>query len=147
MELTSDVFEDGEQIPENYTCNGDNINPPLSIGGIPDETESLALIVTDPDAPAGTWTHWVVFNIPPDVDEIGENSIPNEALQGVNDFGEITWGGPCPSSGEHHYIFSVYALDTMLQLPEGADRQAVESAMEAHILDQAELMGVYTKTD
>jgi len=145
MDLTSDAFENEESIPKQYTCNGQNINPPLSIGGIPVETESLSIIVTDPDAPAGTWTHWIVFNMPPDIDEIDENSVPDDSLQGVNDFGNIAWGGPCPSSGAHHYIFTVYALDIMLDLPEGADRQAVEAAMEGHIVEQAELACLYAK--
>ena len=146
MDLTSDSFENDQTIPSPYTCDGDNINPPLSIGGIPDEAESLALTVTDPDAPEGTWTHWVVFNIPPDSDEIDEDSIPQSALHGVNDFGNMKWGGPCPASGEHQYIFKIYALDTMLDLPAGADREALESAMEGHILDQAQLAGKYSRT-
>ena len=145
MDITSDSFEDNQSIPSQYTCDGGDVNPPLSIGGIPEETESLALIVTDPDAPAGTWSHWIVFNIPPDADEIDEDSIPPDAAQGVNDFGNMSWGGPCPSEGEHHYVFTVYALDTMLDLPEGADRQAVEGAMEGHIIEQAELIGVYSR--
>lgn len=145
MDLTSDSFENGQHIPAPYTCDGDNINPPLSIGGIPEEAESLAVTVTDPDAPEGTWTQWVVFNIPPDEDEIDEDSVPDDALKGVNDGGTMNWSGPCPSEGEHHYVFKVYALDTMLDLPEGANREALESAMEGHIIDQAQLVGTYSR--
>ncbi|MBI4137085.1 YbhB/YbcL family Raf kinase inhibitor-like protein [Candidatus Roizmanbacteria bacterium] len=145
MDLTSDSFENNQTIPSPYTCDGEGINPPLSIGGIPEETESLALTVTDPDAPAGTWTHWVVFNIPPDTDEIDEDSVPDNSLQGVNDSGNMKYGPPCPPSGEHRYVFHVYALDTMLDLPAGADREALESAMEGHILEQAQLVGNYSR--
>jgi len=146
MDLTSDSFENEQKIPSQYTCDGENVNPPLSIGGVPEETESLALTVTDPDAPAGTWTHWVIFNMPLDTDEIDEDSTPQDALHGVNDFGNMKWGGPCPPSGEHRYVFKAYALDTMLDLPAGANREALESAMEGHILDQAELVGKYSRT-
>ena len=145
MDLTSDAFDTNQTIPSQYSCDGDDVNPPLSIAGIPDEAESLALIVTDPDAPAGIWTHWIVFNIPPGSDEIDEDNMPDGAVQGVNDFGNTNWGGPCPGSGEHRYSFKVYALDMMLVLPEGANREAVESAMDGHILDQTELIGLYSR--
>jgi hypothetical protein len=145
MDLTSDFFEDGEALSQQFTCDGENVNPPLSISGVPEETETLAIIVTDPDAPAGIWSHWIVFNISPDTDELDENSVPTGASQGVNDFGNMGWGGPCPSEGEHHYVFTLYALDSDLDLPEGADREAVIAAMEGHILEQAELTGVYSR--
>lgn len=143
MKLTSPAFEAKEMIPKKYTCQGQDINPPLIIEQVPDEAESLALIVEDPDAPAGTWIHWVVYSIPV-IDQIKENSVPG--TQGKNDFDKLDYGGPCPPSGVHRYFYRLYALDTTLDLEEGIDKDTLVNAMEDHILDQAELVGRFGKS-
>jgi Raf kinase inhibitor-like YbhB/YbcL family protein len=142
LKLTSPVFENNGDIPSRYTCQGDNINPPLDIEGVPADAKSLVLIVDDPDAPMGIWVHWVVWNIKP-TDKIKEDSAPG--VQGVNDFGKQDYGGPCPPSGKHRYFFKLYALDTELDLDEGAHKKDVEGAMKGHILDKAEIVGLYEK--
>ncbi len=142
MKLTSPEFENGKMIPRKFTCEGDDINPTLIIEDIPAGTKSLALIVDDPDAPMGTGVHWVSFNIPV-VSQIDEDRIPGK--QGINDFGRNDYGGPCPPSGTHRYFFKIYALDTVLDLNEGINKQALEDAMEDHILNKAELIGLYKK--
>ena len=142
MKLTSPKFGNGNNIPREFTCEGDNINPRLIIEAIPAGTKSLALIVDDPDAPMGTWVHWVIFNIPV-VSRIDEDSIPGK--QGINDFGRKDYGGPCPPSGTHRYFFKLYALDTVLNLNEGINKEALEEAVGSHILDKAELIGLYKK--
>lgn len=144
MKLTSPVFNQEEQIPEEYTCDGANISPPLTVADVPGKARSLVLTVDDPDAPAGTWTHWLVWNIDPNTQEILEDTTPDEGVVGVNDFKKVEYGGPCPPSGTHRYVFKVYALDVMLDLEEGADRGELEEAMEDHVLDSAELVGLYT---
>ncbi|RZN37886.1 MAG: YbhB/YbcL family Raf kinase inhibitor-like protein [Methanophagales archaeon ANME-1-THS] len=143
MRLTSPDFEPGAVIPKRFTCDGNNINPTLIIEGIPAETKSLALIIEDPDAPRGTFVHWVVYNIPV-VSRIDENSIPG--TQGLNDFRKMDYGGPCPPSGTHRYVFKLYALDVELALAGGVDKNALEDAMQGHILDAAELLGRYTRS-
>ena len=147
MKLTSAVFTQEEQIPEEYSCDGKNVNPPLTIAEVPPGAKSLGLVVEDPDAPSGTWSHWLVWNIKPETLEIMEDSVPEAAVQGVNDFKEIGYGGPCPPSGTHRYIFRLYALDATLNLNEGADRGELEEALEEHILDSTELVGLYTKDE
>lgn len=142
LDLTSSAFRNGQTIPRKYTCEGDDVNPPLDIGGIPEEAKSLALIVEDPDAPMGTWVHWLVWNIPV-IHCIRENEIPGD--QGLNDFGRNTYGGPCPPSGTHRYLFKIYALDDLLDLPEGSLRRDIEEAMSDHILAFGELEGRYKK--
>jgi Raf kinase inhibitor-like YbhB/YbcL family protein len=145
--LSSSAFNDGEPIPEPYGYTEDNINPPLSIGGIPDETESLALIMDDPDAmePAGKiWDHWVVWNIDPSTNEIPEDWTVTSATEGENDYEEPGYGGPNPPDREHTYYFKLYALDTSLDLDAGSKKEDLESAMKGHILDEAELTGTYT---
>ena len=142
MDVMSPEFENGKNIPGKFTCDGDDINPTLIIEDIPAGTKSLALIVDDPDAPMGTWVHWVSFNIPV-VSRIDEDSIPGK--QGINDFGRKGYGGPCPPSGTHRYFFKLYALDNVLDLNEGIKKEALEKAMEGHILDKAELIGIYKK--
>jgi Raf kinase inhibitor-like YbhB/YbcL family protein len=142
MEVRSPEFENGKNIPRKFTCEGTDINPTLIIEDIPVGTKSLALIVDDPDAPMGTWVHWVSFNIPV-VSLIDEDSIPGK--QGLNNFGRKEYGGPCPPSGTHRYFFKLYALDTVLDLNEGIKKEALEEAVEGHILDKAELMGLYKK--
>jgi hypothetical protein len=142
MKLSSPEFENNAMIPKRFTCQGEDINPPLIIEGVPEGARSLALIVDDPDAPMGTWVHWVVFNIPI-VSKIEEDSIPGR--QGVNDFGRKSYGGPCPPFGTHRYFFKIYALDTELNLHEGIDKDSLERAMQGHILGKAELIGLYKK--
>jgi hypothetical protein len=145
MQLTSPAFEDKEKIPEKYTCDGENVNPPLVFSDIPEKTQSLALIVDDPDAAAGTWVHWLMWNIDPGIRGIKEDDIPDTAIEGTTSFGSVGYGGPCPPSGTHRYFFKLYALDTTLDLPESALKEDLEVAMEGHILDEAELIGIYHK--
>ncbi len=142
MQLSSPAFQSQQLIPRKYTCQGEDINPALRIAGIPAETKSLALIVDDPDAPGGNWDHWVVYNIPT-VTEIKENSVPGE--EGHNNFGRTSYGGPCPPSGVHRYFFKIYALDAELNFFKTPHKKDVLKAMEGHILDQTELIGLYKK--
>ena len=142
MKILSREFGNNEYIPKKFTCQGQDINPPLTIDEIPQESKSLALIVDDPDASGGMWVHWVVFNIPV-TSKIDEASIPGK--QGINDFGRKNYGGPCPPSGTHRYFFKIYALDEMLDAEEGISKEELESSMESHILDKAELIGLYKK--
>lgn len=142
MKILSTEFNNNEMIPAKFTCQGEDINPALAIEDIPDEAESLALIVDDPDAPMGTWVHWVVFNIPI-LSEIEEDSIPGE--QAMNSFGKEDYGGPCPPSGTHRYFFKIYALDTELDPEQISDKESLQDAMESHILDEAQLIGLYKK--
>jgi hypothetical protein len=145
LQLVSPAFKNNEFIPEKYTCDGKDINPPLLIENIPSGTKSMALIVDDPDAPAGTWVHWVVWNISPDTKEMKESSVPGGAQQGVNDFRKHEYGGPCPPSGTHRYFFKLYALDTMLNLGSKAKKSDLEQAMKGHILEKTELIGRYRR--
>jgi Raf kinase inhibitor-like YbhB/YbcL family protein len=150
MQFTSIAFKDGDKIPENYTCDGEDVSPPLEWTSAPEETKTLTIICDDPDAPMGTWVHWVVFNIPGDIGALPENVPPereldNGAIQGINDFQKIGYGGPCPPSGTHRYFFKIYALDSKLDLPFGATKAHVMIAMEGHVLDQAHLMGTYRR--
>ena len=144
MKLSSSAFEDDGAIPSEYTCDGADVSPPLTFSSIPEKTESFALIVDDPDAPMGTWVHWLVWNIPTNktVFSKGDN---NTYPQGRNDFGKLDYGGPCPPSGTHHYFFKLYALDTMLELEEGANKKQLESAMSRHIIEEAQLLGKYSR--
>lgn len=142
MEITSSVFENHGKIPKKYTCQGDDINPPLMIRNIPEGTVSLALVLDDPDAPGQTWDHWVMWNIKP-VEVITENSVPGK--QGKNSWGNNNYGGPCPPSGTHRYFFKLYALACELALPEGAIKSELEAAMANHILETSELIGLYQK--
>ncbi len=145
LTITSTAFADGAAIPARYTCEGEDISPPLAFGAVPAGAHSLALIVDDPDAPMGTWVHWVVWNIPADTREIGEGSVPAGALQGKNDFKRNSYGGPCPPSGTHRYYFKLYALDTTLNLAATTTKAALEKAMQGHILSQGRLMGTYRR--
>lgn len=142
MRISSPAFDANQKIPQKFTCDGEDISPSLVIEEIPEGAETLALIVDDPDAPAGTWVHWVVFNIPV-TNRIEEGEVPGN--QGINDFKKEKYGGPCPPSGTHRYFFKLYALDQELGLSEGASKRDVEAAMEGHILAQAELMGLYER--
>lgn len=143
MELTSPAFEEQGSIPVAHTCDGDDISPPLRIEAIPPEARTLALIVDDPDAPSGTWDHWVAFDIPPGA-EIPENVGPL-GTAGRNSSGNTGYDGPCPPSGTHRYIFRIYALDTELGLAEGATKRQVMDAMEGHVLSQGTLTGLYRR--
>ncbi|MCE7936201.1 YbhB/YbcL family Raf kinase inhibitor-like protein [Candidatus Saccharibacteria bacterium CPR2] len=149
MKLASPIFNHNETIPAKYTCKGEDINPELHIEDIPENTQSLVLIVDDPDAPAGTanpgWVHWVVFNILPDTKIIQENSLPPSSTQGQNDFGRTAWGGPCPPSGTHRYLFKIYALDSKLNLNKNATKSDVEMAMQNHIIDSTHLVGLFSR--
>ena len=142
MEFPCPLFKINEKIPEKYTCDGTDINPPLEIKDIPQDTKSLALIVDDPDAPNGTFTHWVVYNISPKT-KIKEDSTPG--VQGLNDFHKKIYQGPCPPSGDHRYYFKLYALDDMLPLSEGESREKVISEMQDHIIESCNTMGRYSK--
>jgi Raf kinase inhibitor-like YbhB/YbcL family protein len=143
--VTSSAFQTGGKIADQYTCAAANVNPPLRFGGAPAETKSFALIVDDPDAPGGLFTHWLVWNIDPATTQIGEKSVPKDAAQGTNDYGNVRYGGPCPPSGTHRYFFRVFALDQTLALKAGAKRQDLENALAGHILARGELMANYTR--
>ena len=144
LTVTSTGFEADGAIPSKYTCDGMDVNPPLLIGQVPQEIRSLAIIVDDPDAPAGTWVHWVMWNIPP-ASEIKENAAPG--MQGMNDFSKHRYNGPCPPSGVHRYFFKVYALDDVLNIPASSDKGDLERAMASHILAYGELVGRYSRHD
>jgi Raf kinase inhibitor-like YbhB/YbcL family protein len=148
--LTSTAFKEGEAIPRGYTCDGANVSPPLEWTGVPKSAKTIAVIVDDPDAPAGTWVHWVLYNLPAAGLGLIENTPQTETLngggvQGKNDFGKIGYGGPCPPSGTHRYYFKFYALDSELALKPGATKADVEKAMEGHVVGQAQLMGTYRR--
>jgi len=145
MKINTNAFPEGGVIPDKYARQGSNMNPPLHLDDIPSRARSLALIVDDPDAPSGTFNHWVIYNIDPKTHDIKENSVPVIATQGRNDFGDVEYDGPQPPSGEHRYFFKAFALDTVLDLPRGARRQELEKAMEGHVLEQAATMGRYAK--
>ena len=146
MKLSSPDFSDGGNIPERFTCEGKDVSPTLTIDGVPKEAKSLVLIVDDPDAPAGNFTHWLMWNIVPTLTEIVGNKPPLHAVQGVNDFGKSKYSGPCPPpGGVHRYYFRLYALDASVGLPPKSKRNVVDSAMKAHIIAEATLMGRYAK--
>ncbi|MEJ2013489.1 MAG: YbhB/YbcL family Raf kinase inhibitor-like protein [Anaerolineales bacterium] len=149
--LSSPAFENGATIPTRYTCEGDDTSPPLTWTGLPAATASLALEVEDPDAPSGSWIHWIVFNLPLEISElpaeIGEQpNLGGLGESGSNSWGETRYGGPCPPSGTHRYFFHLYALDQPLDLPAGASQSELHRAMEGHILAEATLLGTYTKS-
>ena len=152
MELSSPAFADGETIDKRFTCQGSNHNPPLKITGVPPKSQSLALIMDDPDAatdpngPGHTYDHWVVWNIPPKSDMIGEDSLPPFAIGGLNGSGNPGYTGPCPPTGVHRYFFKLYALDTKLDLPEDAGAEELEDAIGGHVLARTELVGTYQKS-
>jgi len=141
MKIVS-VFQNNEKIPEKYTCRGKDINPPLKIENIPQKTQSLVLMIDDPDAPNGTWIHWMVANIDPNTAIIAENSVPQDAVQGKNSWGKIAYGGPCPPSGTHRYFFKIYALDQKLDLKEGFTFEELSQKMKGHVLEYQELIGL-----
>jgi len=145
MILTSPAFASNQFIPTKYTCDGENISPALMISGVLAQAKSLALIVEDPDAPRGSFTHWLVWNIEPTVNTMADNEVPAGAIQGVNDAGRNAYTGPCPPSGIHHYHFKLFALDTALGLSLQTNRALLEYAMTDHILEQTELVGLYSR--
>jgi len=145
LKISSSAFLQNGPIPPKYTCDGADVNPPLSFDNVPSVAKTLALIVDDPDAPAGTWVHWVVWNIDAGTKAIREDSLPDNAVQGMTDFRKPGYGGPCPPRGTHRYFFKVYALDVSLALGPNATKSQLERAMQSHIVAQAELVGVYTR--
>lgn len=142
MKITSPEFKHNAYIPAKFSCEGEDVNPTLDISDIPEGTKSLALIMDDPDAPMGVWVHWVVFDIPV-IMQIEENSVPGKL--GITNSGRRDYHGPCPPSGTHRYFFKLYALDTLLNLKEGISKGQLEKAIEGHILDKAELIGLYKR--
>jgi Raf kinase inhibitor-like YbhB/YbcL family protein len=150
IKLTSSAFVENGLIPKQYTCDSKDISPPLKWESVPEKTKSFALICDDPDAPMGTWVHWVLFNLPANKRELPENlppiaTLPDGSRQGKNDFGKIGYGGPCPPSGTHRYYFKLYALDQPLDLKAGATKGQLLKAMEGHILAEGQLMGKYKR--
>ena len=140
ISITSPSFQAGGDIPAKFTCSGTNVSPELQISSVPNEAKSLVLIVDDPDAPRGLFTHWIVWNIDPKTTRVAENNPPTDGVQGTNDFGKRNYGGPCPPSGTHRYFFKIFALNTKLELKPGARRAELDAAMRSHILAQGELM-------
>jgi Raf kinase inhibitor-like YbhB/YbcL family protein len=150
MQLTSSAFKNMQPIPRDYTCDGKNISPPLSWKGAPAGTRSFALIVDDPDAPGGSWTHWIVFDLPADISDLSGDAksqfTSGGVKEGSNDFKHVGYGGPCPPAGKaHRYLFKLYALDAMLGLKSGASKKEVEAALAKHILGQGQLIGMYQR--
>lgn len=150
MRISSSAFDEGGMIPAKYTCDGADVSPPLGWSGIPEGTRSLALISDDPDAPVGTWVHWVVFNLPPHSTGLpegvsGDKTLAEGSQQGTNDFKRIGYGGPCPPGGTHRYFFKLYALERKLELAPGATTAQLLTAMEGHILAEVHLMGKYLR--
>ena len=144
--LSSAVFAAGAKIPTKYTCAGEDISPPLAWNDQPQGTQSLALIMDDPDAPAGTWDHWLLVNLPANLRNLPEQAgAPAGSVDGKNSWGRTGYGGPCPPRGTHRYFFKLYALDTKLDLPTGTTKSQLLRAMEGHILAQAELIGTYSR--
>ena len=144
MKITSSAFQEGGNIPSKFTCDGSDTSPPLQITGVPSEAKTLVLIADDPDAPSGLFTHWLVWNIPPQTNSIAEGGAA-KGVQGTNDFGKSGYGGPCPPSGAHRYAFKVFALDRELDLRSGAKRSQLDAAMKGHIVAQGELIGRYAR--
>jgi Raf kinase inhibitor-like YbhB/YbcL family protein len=144
FQLTSSAFAANTDVPKKYTCDGGDVNPALTFKNVPAKTKSVALIVSDPDAPEGVWIHWVIYNIPPNTTEIIENT--NPGTEGLSDFGKYIYGGPCPSDDKlHHYVFRAYALNSILYINEGPSAAEVEKAMRGHIIAKTELIGTYQK--
>jgi hypothetical protein len=149
IQISSPAFADGAAIPKKYTCEGEDVSPPLKWGPTPEGTKSFALISEDPDAPSGTWVHWVIYDIPGEVNELSENIAKSEVVlngvkQGLNDFEKIGYGGPCPPAGKtHRYFFKIYALDSYVNLKSGARKEQLIKAIQSHILAEGQLIGTY----
>jgi hypothetical protein len=151
ISMSSPAFADGELIPVKYTCDGENVSPPLEWGGLPAGAQSLALIMDDPDAPSGTFVHWVIYDLPPTLSGLPEDVPSDEkpsvgGTQGNNGAGKLGYTGPCPPSGTHHYFFRLYALDARLDAAAGLSKDKLLQAMEGHVLAQGELMGIYSRS-
>jgi hypothetical protein len=144
MKVTSSAFQEGSNIPSKFTCDGSDSSPPLQITGVPSEAKTLVLIADDPDAPGGLFTHWLVWNVPPQTNSIAEGSAP-KGVHGTNDFGKSGYRGPCPPPGTHRYSFKIFALDRELDLGSGAKRSQVDAAMKGHVIAQGELVGRYAR--
>lgn len=147
MYIRSPQFLYGENIPSKFTCDGQDINPELLIGDIPSQAQSLAIIMEDPDSVPRIWDHWVMFNIPASGSVKIEEGIAPKGVSGVNSWGRLGYGGPCPGKGEHSYIFNVYALDTMLNLPQGSQKSEIQKAMQGHILEESKVVGLYARAN
>ena len=150
IRISSEAFEDGGMIPSMYTCDGDDISPPLSWDSVPEKTKSIALICDDPDAPMGTFVHWVLFNLPADIKGLEENiskemMLENGAQQGISDFGKIGYGGPCPPGGTHRYFFKIYTIDTIITAGANFRKKDLENAMKGHILGTGQIIGRYKR--
>lgn len=146
LRLTSSAFQNNGQIPAKYTCDGEGISPPLTISGVPERASTLVLIMDDPDAPNGVWDHWIVFDMDPSITEIKEGEEPN-GTHGKGTAGKIGYQSPCPPDGEHRYLFKLYAIDVVLNLPDAISKNEVEAAIEDHVLDYAELIGRYIRME
>jgi Raf kinase inhibitor-like YbhB/YbcL family protein len=144
MKITSSAFNEGGNIPSKFTCDGSDTSPPLQVTNVPPGAKSLVLIADDPDAPGGLFTHWLVWNIAPASNSIGEGTAP-KGVHGTNDFGKSGYGGPCPPSGTHRYSFKIFALDRELDLRSGAKRSQVDAAMKGHVVARGELIGRYSR--
>ena len=145
MELSSPVFKNNQKIPQKYTCDGENINPPFDIDNVPDDAKSLALIVEDPEAPGETWSHWILWNISPLTFKIKEGSLPKGVTQGLNDFQKHSYVGPCPPSGIHHYHFRLFALDKIFDFKSSFERKDLEEGIKKNIIESAKLIGIYKR--
>jgi Raf kinase inhibitor-like YbhB/YbcL family protein len=144
MQLKSESFLNQQMMPKKFTCKGNNISPALGFTNVSDKTASLALVVHDPDSPSGNFVHWLMWNIPAHTQVLDEGSVPAGAVQGINDFGQASYGGPCPHSGTHRYIFSLFALDRTLDLPQTTTRQELLDKLNDHILEQTALTGLFS---
>lgn len=145
MNIKSSAFEENQLIPSSYTCDGDNISPPIQFSGVSDNAQSFALIMDDPDAPGKTFTHWMVWNINPDTKEIKENEWPDDSEQGLNDGGKIGYTGPCPPSGTHHYHFKLYSLNKKLNLSPDIKKEELEREIQEILIEKSELVGIYKR--
>jgi len=144
MKITT-VFEHNGNIPSVYTCDGEDAAPEITVSEVPAEAKELVLIVDDPDAPMGTWVHWILYNIPTNIIKIDAKNLSQEIKQGMTDFGRIGWGGPCPPSGTHRYFFKLYAIDKTLDLPQGVTKMQVEKAIKNNIIEKTEIIGFYKR--
>ncbi len=145
MNITSTAIGADDRILKQYCCDGENISPPLTFSLVPKEAKSLLFILDDPDAPGGTFTHWIIYDMSPATLQVPENRPPNSGKFGSSSFGKIGYGGPCPPSGKHRYFFKLFALDKILDLAEGADIEKINSEINGHVIDKAEIIGLYQK--
>lgn len=145
MKIESEAFKNGEAIPLKYTCDGENIIPPLNFSEVPEKAKSLVLIMDDPDSPTGTWTHWTAWNINPKITGIPEGMVPEGVMEGKTTFGDIGYGGPCPGKGRHRYFFKLYALDTELKIPSGSTKDILVESMKGQVIAEAGTFGVYSR--